>query len=82
MWNSQKFIKDNKPEIKGALTTFKVEDWFLTAPSISEGKNYIYTESENVKKLLGNVLGVKFDGDLGETNKLWLRKEILKKILN
>ena len=54
--------------------------WLLTSPSISEGKNYIYSKNEEIKKLLAKTIKAKFVGDLGTTNKLWLRKEILKKL--
>ena len=79
-WDSKNFLKDHLKEIEKVLESFGKEKWFLTSPSISEGKNYIYTKNGEVKKLLEKTIGVKFKGDLGTTNKLWLRKEILKKL--
>jgi len=47
----------------------------------AEGKNYIYTESQNIKDNLSKLIDAKFEKNLGVTKKLWLRKEILKKML-
>jgi inorganic pyrophosphatase/exopolyphosphatase len=81
LWNSYEFINDNKEVIKKTLLDFGNSEWFMTAPSISEGKNYIYTESQNIKDNLGKLIDANFEKDLGVTKKLWLRKEILKKML-
>lgn len=82
LWDSRKFINDFKSDIKKALESYKKPLWFLTSPSISEGKNYIYCESEKVKKLLKEKLDVKFKKDIGTTKKLILRKEIKRIIYN
>jgi inorganic pyrophosphatase/manganese-dependent inorganic pyrophosphatase len=81
LWNSETFIKDHLNQIESAMKGFEPEIWFFTSPSISEGRNYIFTRSETVKNLLRQVLAIDFFGtDIGVTKKLWLRKEILKKI--
>lgn len=81
LWNSKNFIKEFPLEIEAALRAFDIEHWFLTSPSISEGRNYIYTKSETIKDLLRQVLPIDFFGThVGVTKKLWLRKEILAKI--
>ena len=82
LWDGKKFIRNCQTEIENALSSFGSKDWFLTSPSISEGKNYIYTKSSKVKKLLEKELNLIFKGDVGETEKLYLRKEIKKIIYN
>jgi hypothetical protein len=52
----------------------------MTAPSISEGKNYLFTKSKDIKEVLENKIGAEFEGDIGVTGKLWLRKEILREL--
>ncbi len=81
LWNSFKFIDENKGTIKNVLEGFGNDEWFMTAPSISEGKNYIYTNNSKVKDMLFKTIGARFDEDVAVTSKLWLRKEILKKLL-
>jgi hypothetical protein len=80
LWDSRKFINNHLGEVKKALESFGKDVWFFTTPSISEGINYIYTENDDVKKLLSKIVQAKFEGDIGKTNQLWLRKEILKKM--
>lgn len=80
MWDSKKIIKEGLLEIKNALTSYNNPKWFLTSPSISEGINYIYTENDSIKKMLTKVIEAEFNGDIGKTKKLWLRKEIMKKM--
>lgn len=59
--------------------TSKYSDWILTMPSISEGKNYLISHSDEIKHIFANPhLGVTWDGNVGSTGKLFLRKEILK----
>ena len=40
----------------------------------------MYTKYPEVKELLEKIIHAKFDGDIGTTDKLWLRKEIQKKL--
>jgi len=82
LWNGNKFLSKHTQEAKNALEKFGHPDWFLSVPSISEKKNYIYTESEKIKELLPKIIQVTFNGNMGVTDKLWLRKEIRKKFLD
>lgn len=50
----------------------------MNIPSISEDKNYMYAKSTEVQKLIQNALGCTFENNLCITDKLILRKEILK----
>jgi len=80
LWDSQKFIKENRVVIEETLKSFGRKHWFFTSPSISEGKNYIFTKDKKTKSLLKKIIEIDFAGDLGGTKKLWLRKELLKKL--
>lgn len=80
LWNSHSFIEKYKNEIVKGLESYKYDHWFLTSPSISEGKNYIYTNNQEVKDLLQKTLDVIFSNDVAQTDKLIMRKEILKKL--
>lgn len=81
LWNSKSFLQENLGRIESVLKSFTTETWLFNSPSISEGRNYIFTKSETLKNLLRNVMEVDFfGGNIGVTKKIWLRKEILKKI--
>lgn len=79
-WDSKKFVYKYLKKIEKVLTSSGNEKWFFTSPSISEGKNYLFTKNEDIKKLLEDKIDAKFDGHIGVTKKLLLRKEILQKI--
>lgn len=80
LWDSRNFINKYLKEIETAMESYGRQDWFFTSPSISEGKNYLYTKNEEIKRKLKEIIGATFKGNLGTTKKLWLRKEILKKL--
>lgn len=80
LWNGSDFLDKNLELIKQTLEGFKSEYWFMSVPSLKEKKNYIYTENPEVKELLTKVLDITFEGDRGVTQRLWLRKEILKEL--
>ena len=78
LWNSKEFVNKHINLIKSLLTQLGDRHTFFTSPSISEGINYLISQNVATKLLLTGALGAIFDGDVGKTNKLWLRKEIIK----
>lgn len=78
LWNSKEFISSNLNLIRNLLAEQSNKHVFLTSPSISEGVNYLVTQDQDTKNSLQKTIDAKFDGDLGKTSKLWLRKEIMK----
>lgn len=80
LWNGRGFIEKYLKEIEEALSAYNNPDCFITIPSISEGKNYIYTKNNEIKNLLAKTIDAKFENNIGTTSRLWLRKEILKEL--
>lgn len=78
LWNSKKFITHNKATIHEVLKSYKSQNYFFTSPSISEGKNYIITDSTTTQKMLSEKFGLSFKDDIATTKELILRKEIMK----
>ncbi len=81
LYNASRIFDERGRDIKNALEKLGHNNWFLSIPSISEKKNYIYTQNQKIKDLLVKIIAVTFEGDVGITDKLWLRKEIRKKLL-
>jgi len=79
-WDARLFMENNRKDVKNALESFDSENWFFVCPSIEEGKTYLYSENETIKNLLSKAMRTSFHGDIAETNKLYLRKEVLKNI--
>lgn len=82
LWDAKKFVADYKPLIKEVLNEFDHNQWFFNSPCISKGRNYIYSENEEIKKILERILGIKFKNGVAETKDLVLRKEIVKELQN
>ena len=82
LWNAKGFVDAHAQDIENALSAFNAPDWFMSLPSISEKKSRLYAKSQKVKDLLKKAVGATFKGNLGMTDKLWLRKEIRKKLID
>jgi inorganic pyrophosphatase/manganese-dependent inorganic pyrophosphatase len=78
LWDGSRFLRRESTAVKAALKTFGNEHWIMSVPSLSEGQNRFYSESDELKKVFERGLGVKFEGDYASSDRLWLRKEILK----
>ena len=78
LWDGSEFLKRESAAVKSALETFGHPHWIMSIPSLSERRNHFYTEHPEVKALFERGLGIKFAGDYASSDRLWLRKEILK----
>ena len=78
LWDSRKFIENNYDTIVKVINDSKVANAFLTSPSISQGFNYLVAINDSLKDKLKSCIEVDWDGNIGRTKKLWLRKEIMR----
>lgn len=78
MWNAKDFVDENLASIFEVFDSYPNSRTFFTAPSISEGYNYLVTRDQEVKESLERLVDAHFDGEIGKTPKLYLRKEIIK----
>ncbi len=81
LWDGSSFLKRESAAVKSALESFGHPHWIMSIPSLSERRNHFYTEHPEVKALFERGLGLKFAGDYATSDRLWLRKEILKKFV-
>ncbi|HUV72444.1 MAG TPA: hypothetical protein VMW25_05565 [Clostridia bacterium] len=80
LWNSRDFLTENANRVEAILKEFGTETWLLSSPCISEGRNYIFTKNPILKNQLSKTMPISFEGNIGITKILYLRKEILQKI--
>lgn len=80
LWDAKGFLDKNLKLIVEVLREHNNDLWFYTSPSISEGKNYLYSEIDLARELLAKAIGANFSGNFGTTDKLWLRKEIVREL--
>ncbi len=78
LWESQPFINEHLGLIKKVLSSLNTQHTFFTSPNIAHNFNYIITEDEFVKNKLTERIQAEFNGEIGKTKRLWLRKEIIK----
>lgn len=78
LWDGSSFLKRESPTVKAALETFGHPHWIMSIPSLSELRNHFYCENTELKAVFERGLGLKFEGDYATSDRLWLRKEILK----
>ncbi|MEX2405556.1 MAG: hypothetical protein WD579_03065 [Candidatus Paceibacterota bacterium] len=82
LWDGSNFIEEHLEDIQTSLRQHNNPCWMINIPSISEGKNYIYSENSTVKELIEDVTNCSFEGNTCVTDRLILRKEILKGLYN
>ena len=75
--NSKTFF----PVLSASMREGGYKKWLLTMPSIKEGKNYLVSNSQEIKNFMSAKFGAKWKNDFGETKNLFLRKEI-QKVMN
>lgn len=81
LWSGEKVLKNRAGEVISYMEIAHPDfEWLVTAPSISQGKNFFLTNSERIKKVLFNSVGAQFGENLGTSSKLWMRKEIIREV--
>lgn len=80
VWDGSSIIKDNLKDIINMLNNNAIKG-FVTIANIGQGMNYLICTDQNFQKLLKEKIGVNFIYDFCTTDKLYLRKELIK-ILN
>ena len=79
LWNGQALIHEYKGAITEQLSTVS-DSWVLNVLSINDGKSYFLVSDEKLQQSLRGSLEIAFDGLVGSTSRMWLRKEIIAKL--
>lgn len=77
VWDKTNILK-NRTVIYDAMQKFG-KDWIMNLICLKEGKSYILSNNEEIKKNIENLMGNTFDNDIMTLPEMWLRKEIIKK---
>ena len=78
VWDAAKIINSEQTTIVKTMAATG-HDWFVNVVSISEGRNYLLTHNDKLRSFLEKTVKAVFDTEgLGVTQRLWLRKEIMK----
>lgn len=82
VWDAATLLEKYSPQIIDIMRAHAVSGaWAMNVVSISEGKNYLLADDEAVQASLAKILNTSFRDGLAVTDRLWLRKEIMKAAL-
>jgi len=79
IWDAKEIV-DRRSEIAGIMSSIG-RDWVVSVICISEHKNYIITSSVEYDEYFTDLLGLKRAGEWLVSNQLYLRKEIIGRIM-
>lgn len=82
LWNSKYFFENNLAQAKKVLETFGEEHWFLTSPSIEDGRTYLYCLNPETERMLEDITKTRFRDNKAIVEDLWMRKEIKRELLS
>lgn len=78
VWDGQSAIKGRLPEIESSLGK-EDGDWLVNLISVGERCSYFVSANEGVRQWLSGLAGVAFERGVARADRLWLRKELIKK---
>ncbi len=81
LWNTDKVFAIKREEIDSVMEEHEPLPWMVNIVDISKGVSYLYSKSENAKKIINDKMQLSFEDDIATTKELMLRKQ-LRKILN
>ncbi len=79
-WSAEKLIAQ-RPRIMQAMAS-KSQNWIVSIICLAEHKNYLLASSQDIKQYFAKLLNCTPDQGWLITNQLFLRKEIIAKMLN
>lgn len=79
VWNASNII-DNINLVHEALSTFK-EPWLMNLISLKDVKSFLISNDNTIKSNIEEIFNCTFNHDIAILPNMWLRKEIIKKLL-
>lgn len=81
IWNASRAVNECRGIIEKTMSKI-TNDWFINVVSINDGQSLFLASNGKVIQWAEQILNVKFNERLAHADKLWLRKEIVKKSSN
>jgi len=78
VWNAQTLLQNHRDEIMETMAGMS-DDWAMNLVSIEEGFSYFLADNRETQHKFGKLMDVDLSRGLVAADKLYLRKEILKK---
>lgn len=77
VWDGRQVLEQYGDLLKSTMAS-KQSEWFINLVSIEEGRSYFICDNPRLGEWLSELLDLQFDGSVAVTDRLWLRKEIIK----
>lgn len=77
LWDAPAFFAKNINVLDDYMKQFD-KGWFINLISLKQGQSYFYANDTSVKEWLIKLLALKSDDVLLTSNRLWLRKEVVR----
>lgn len=78
IWNAQGLLANRRREIAETLNAINL-DWAVNVVSIDEGISYFLADNPDTQTKFGELMDLDLTSGIAASNRLWLRKEILKR---
>lgn len=72
------FINDSVEKYLKSHFGISDELWFVIVSDINKGINFIYTKNNVTKRLIEKTFSFIFEGDFAKSDRLWMRKELIR----
>jgi hypothetical protein len=80
VWDAQEILEQQLPVIRQTLSAIH-NSWAMNLVSIKDGTSYIIADAVPIQNFFAQLLDISFDGSIAAASRLWLRKEIMKRLL-
>jgi inorganic pyrophosphatase len=82
VWDARNLLQNEKDKLIYEMNKLAPE-WAINIISLDEGCSYFVSDNTSTQKKLSDLLDVKYNDDImAKANRLWLRKEIVKRTLD
>lgn len=81
IWHGNAVVQEDAQKIVAVLGDH-YQEWFANVIGIGDGRSYFVCTHDGLKQWLSQILGVTFENDIAQADRLWFRKEIIKASMN
>jgi inorganic pyrophosphatase/exopolyphosphatase len=78
LWDGQKIANSKAKTVAQVLSEMR-PDWFMNVISLNDHCSYFLSQNPQTKAWLSQLLDVTFDDNIARSDRMWLRKEIIKR---
>jgi inorganic pyrophosphatase/exopolyphosphatase len=78
IWDGDSFIEQHSESLGIIMEQYEPTPWFVNICVVSSGYNYLFSNNAEAKEILENSFNVKFVGNVAKTDKLLMRKYLMK----